>query len=196
MAPLVLTHPAAEIAFWVTVGLWAIGERILDIRTLLSGAWRARQDRLSSLWITVGGIGGFVFAIVLAALGALSLPAPLICLVVGLIIAWAGMLLRLWAVLTLGVSFTTKVVVRPQQRLITSGPYRLVRHPSYLGLLILFLGLGLSLGDLAGLVALVVLPAIGIVIRISVEEGALSAAFGDRYTDYCKGRARVIPRVW
>jgi protein-S-isoprenylcysteine O-methyltransferase Ste14 len=196
VAPLILSHPAAEIAFWVTVGLWAIGERILDIRTLVSGAWRAKQDRLSSLWITVGGIGGFVFAIVLAVLGALSLPAPLICLAVGLTVAWAGMLLRLWAVLALGASFTTKVVVRSQQPLVTSGPYRLVRHPSYLGLLILFLGLGLSLGDLASVIALVVLPAIGIVVRISVEEVALKAVFGDRYTDYCKGRARVIPRVW
>ena len=100
----------------------------------------------------------------------------------GLVIAWAGMLLRLWAVRTLGGSFTTTVVVRPEQAIIATGPYRYVRHPSYLGLLILFLGLGLTLGDLASAVAIVVLPAIALVWRIRVEEAALRAGLGSTST--------------
>ena len=196
MTPLVFSQPAAEILFGVTVGTWVIGERILTFLDLRSGAWRTRQDRGSYLWVTAGVTGGFGLAIALAYRHALSLPGPVVWLALGLVVAWAGMLFRLWAVLALGGSFTTKVLVRSEQRVVATGPYRLVRHPSYLGLLILLLGLGLVLGDLAGAVALVVLPAIGLVKRITVEEAALCAGLGDRYIEYCSGRARLIPAIW
>lgn len=72
----------------------------------------------------------------------------------------------------------------------------LVRHPSYLGVLILLFGLGLALGDLASALAMVVLPTMGLLWRIRVEEAALRAGLGDRYIEYCKGRARLIPGLW
>lgn len=109
--------------------------------------------------------------------------------------AWVGMLLRAWAVVTLGRSYTTNVAARSDQRVVTSGPYRLVRHPAYLGLLILLLGFGLSLGDLASAVVLVVLPTIAIVRRIVVEEAALQAGLGDSYIEYCGSHSRLIPGV-
>lgn len=196
MPPLVSSPSAAAIPFWLTVVIWAAGERILSLRDLRSGAWRGKQDRGSYLWVAGGTIGGFGIAYALASRHVLSLPAPMVWLVLGLVIAWGGMLLRLWAVLTLGRSFTTIVVVRPEQRVVTTGPYRLVRHPSYLGLLVLLLGLGLALGDLAGAVALVVLPAIGLARRIVVEEVALRSGLGDAYREYCSGRARLVPGVW
>ena len=105
------------------------------------------------------------------------------------------MLLRGWAVLTLGRSFTTVVVVRPEQEIIAAGPYRYLRHPSYLGPLILLFGLGLTLGGLASAMALVVLPAIVLVWRIGVEEAVLRAELGSSYAEYCKGRARLIPGI-
>jgi protein-S-isoprenylcysteine O-methyltransferase Ste14 len=106
------------------------------------------------------------------------------------------MLLRLWAVLTLGRLFTTTVVVRHEQEVVTSGPYRIVRHPSYLGVMILLAGFGLSLGDLASVAVMVVLPAMGLMQRIRVEEAALRAGLGARYVEYCRGRSRLIPRIW
>jgi protein-S-isoprenylcysteine O-methyltransferase Ste14 len=88
------------------------------------------------------------------------------------------MLLRWWAVLTLGHCFTTKVMVVQEQRVISSGPYRMVRHPSYLGVLILFLGLGAALGSLASAVVMVVLPAIGLVTDQGGGSGAVRRARG------------------
>lgn len=120
----------------------------------------------------------------------------MVWVVLGLVVACAGMLLRLWAVLTLGRSFTTRVQVRSEQQVVTKGPYRVVRHPSYLGLLVLFLGLGFSLGDLASAAALVLLPTIGLVRRIAVEGAALRTGLGERYVEYSKGRSRLIPGVW
>lgn len=196
MTTLPHSAPAGMIAYWGTVVVWAVGERVLSFRDLRSGAWRSGQDRSSVLWVVLGIVGGFAAAIVLASRQALSLPDPPVWLLLGLVLAWAGLLLRLWAVVTLGRSFTTTVQVRPGQQVVATGPYRLVRHPSYLGLLVLFLGLGLGLGDLAGAVVLVVLPALALVRRIQVEEAALRAGLGDRYDDYAAGRARLLPRVW
>jgi protein-S-isoprenylcysteine O-methyltransferase Ste14 len=196
VTPLVLSEPPAEIPDWLTVVIWAVGERLLTFHDIRARVWRSRHDRGSHLWIVGGVAGGFLVAVALASRDVLALPAPAVYLVIGLVLAWVGMLLRLWAVLTLGRSFTTVVLVRADQRVITSGPYRLVRHPSYLGLLILFLGLGLGLGDLAGGAALVVLPPIALVNRIMVEEAALRGRLGDSYVEYSKSRARLISGVW
>lgn len=196
MAPLAFSRLAAELPFWLTMGVWAVGERILDFRSIRSGAWRSRQDRGSSVGLVVTMVVGLLAAIAIADWRRLELPEPWIWLILGLVIAWAGLLLRLWAVLTLGRSFTTAVVVRSDQRVVTTGPYKLVRHPSYLGLLILFLGFGLALGNPLSPLVLVVLPAIGLIRRISVEERALRGELGDEYAGYCDGRSRLVPGIW
>jgi protein-S-isoprenylcysteine O-methyltransferase Ste14 len=196
MPPLFVSEPSVKLAWAVTVGIWVVGERILTFRDLRSGAWKSRQDRGSYFWVVTGVVGGFGVALLLAYRGVLILPAPTVWLVLGLVVAWAGLLLRLWAVLALGQSFTTTVMVKSEQQVVATGPYRLVRHPSYLGLLVLFLGLGLALGDVASAAVLVVLPAIGLVRRIEVEETALRTGLGDAYVEYARGRARLIPRIW
>ncbi len=196
MAPLVFSQTPAVVAFSVTVGVWMIGERVLTLRDFRTGAWRAKQDAGSYLWITAGVVAGFLAGVYFADRQVLSLPDPFAWLVAGLVIAWAGLALRLWAVLALGRSFTTKVQVTAEQRLVTTGPYKLVRHPSYLGLMILLVGIGLALGDLASVAALLVLPAIGLVRRITIEEAALRAAMGESYVAYSVGRARLIPGLW
>jgi len=193
---LVLSEPAASSPFWLTVGLWAVGERVLTFRDFRSGAWKSRQDAGSQVAIAVCFAIGFFAALGLASVNELGLPEPAVWLLVGLVIGWAGMLFRLWAVLTLGRLFTISVVVRPEQKVVTGGPYRFVRHPSYLGLLVLFFGLGLAMGSLASAMVMVVVPGIGLLWRIRVEEAALRAGLGDSYVEYCRGRARLIPGVW
>lgn len=196
MTPLVYSDRIAEIAFWSTVGIWAVGERVLSFRDIRSGAWRSGQDRGSLVVLVVAVIAGFLAAVTLPARHVPPLPVPWLWLALGLAIAWSGMLLRAWAVVTLGRSFTTAVVVRSEQRVVASGPYRLVRHPSYLGLLIFFLGFGLGFGNVLSPVVLVAFSAVGLVYRITVEEAALRRELGDRYDSYAVGRARLLPRIW
>jgi len=62
--------------------------------------------------------------------------------------------------------------------------------------MITLFGLGLALGNLASIVAMVILPAIGFVRRITIEEATLSNSLGTSYVDYCQGRARLIPGIW
>jgi protein-S-isoprenylcysteine O-methyltransferase Ste14 len=79
---------------------------------------------------------------------------------------------------------------------IRSGPYRLLRHPSYTGILLALLGIGLALGTWLGLLAVIVLPLIGVLIRIRVEESVLIDALGQEYVSYAAETRRLIPGVW
>jgi protein-S-isoprenylcysteine O-methyltransferase Ste14 len=184
-------------SFWATVGVWGVGERVLTLhRDLHAKAWRSKVDAGSYYWVLGGVIGGLAGGVALATVGILRLPGSVPWLVMGLAIAWAGMLLRWWAVLTLAELFTTKVMVQKDQIVVSSGPYGFVRHPSYLGLLVLFFGLGLVLSSPASAAVMVAIPAVGIVKRVRVEEAALVAGLGTGYSRYCEGRARLLPGVW
>ncbi len=114
----------------------------------------------------------------------------------GELVFLAGLALRYWAVLTLGRFFKVTVSIQAGHRVVRSGPYRVLRHPSYTGVLAILLGLGLILGTWIGLAALIVLPLIGVLIRIRVEERVLLDALGDEYASYAAATKRLVPGVW
>ncbi|MDQ5825405.1 MAG: isoprenylcysteine carboxylmethyltransferase family protein [Chloroflexota bacterium] len=109
----------------------------------------------------------------------------------GLGVMFLGLALRVFSILWLGPMFTRFVQILPGHRLVTSGPYRFVRHPSYSGLLLFFTGLGIALGDGLSVAIMAVVPALGVLYRIRVEEEALLGAFGQEYRAYM-GRVRGL----
>jgi protein-S-isoprenylcysteine O-methyltransferase Ste14 len=108
----------------------------------------------------------------------------------------AGLCLRQWAILVLGRFFTVDVRVHSNQVVVARGPYRWVRHPSYSGLIVFFVGVGLALSDWASLIVLALLPTAGLLVRIGSEERALLAALGEEYRRYAAARRRLFPGVW
>jgi protein-S-isoprenylcysteine O-methyltransferase Ste14 len=108
----------------------------------------------------------------------------------------AGIAVRQWAVALLGKFFTTDVRVHSDQTVVETGPYRWLRHPSYTGLLMTLVGVGLALGNWASLAVVVVLPLAGLVVRIRVEERALLDGLGEPYRRFAQSRARLIPGLW
>ena len=114
----------------------------------------------------------------------------------GVILMWAGLALRIWAVWVLGGAFRTTVEVHAGQRVVDRGPYRWVRHPSYSGLLLIAAGLGLATGNWLSLALLLVLPLLALLRRIQVEETVLVSALGPPYVDYRKRTKRLIPGLW
>jgi protein-S-isoprenylcysteine O-methyltransferase Ste14 len=114
----------------------------------------------------------------------------------GLVLLWCGIGLRVWSFRTLGRLFTFTVQTSPGQPVIARGPYRLVRHPSYLGMLLAVLGLGLLIGNWLSLVLLTTCATCGLVYRIHVEEQALVRSMGDDYRDYARTHKRLVPFVW
>jgi protein-S-isoprenylcysteine O-methyltransferase Ste14 len=125
-----------------------------------------------------------------------SLSARWPLFVVGLVLMALGIFIRQWAVFTLGRFFTADVRVHPGQTVVERGPYRWVRHPSYSGLLIFFVGLGVALSNWLSLLVLAVVPAAGLLIRIRSEERALLAALGDDYRRYAATHRRLFPGIW
>jgi protein-S-isoprenylcysteine O-methyltransferase len=114
---------------------------------------------------------------------------------VALIFFACGLAIRWWAVITLGKFFTVDVATHDDHALVSTGPFRFVRHPSYTGLLLTFLGFGVSLGNLASLAVLIVPIAATLGYRMHVEEAALHRALGASYEAYCARTKRLIPGV-
>jgi protein-S-isoprenylcysteine O-methyltransferase Ste14 len=114
----------------------------------------------------------------------------------GLSIMLLGFGLRIWAVATLGASFRTTVETHAEQRVEKRGPYRLVRHPSYSGLLLMCLGYGIAVQNLLSLAFAFILPLIAILYRIRIEEAALISSIGSEYEEYRRSTKKLIPWVW
>ena len=117
-------------------------------------------------------------------------------LVLGLAIAWLGVLLRVWAVWSLGRFFQRDVMIQKDHVVWRGGPYRLLRHPAYTGTLISYLGFGLAIGSWVGALVFVAVVAAGYIPRIRVEEAELTRALGDSYRDYARTTARLVPGLW
>ncbi len=113
---------------------------------------------------------------------------------VGLFVA--GLLLRWWAIITLGRFFTMDVTIEKDHELVERGPFHMVRHPSYTGVLLAFAGLALTLGNWAVLLVILVPIGAAFIHRMNVEENALSSALGPQYTDYMRRTKRLVPFIY
>ncbi|HJZ34082.1 MAG TPA: isoprenylcysteine carboxylmethyltransferase family protein [Xanthobacteraceae bacterium] len=113
----------------------------------------------------------------------------------GVILFAVGGALRIWPVYVLGNRFSGLVAIQPGHTLVTTGIYGVIRHPSYLGMLINALGWGLAFRSWAGvLLAALLLPLVAA--RIRSEEALLRAQFGAEYDAYCARTSRLIPGVF
>ena len=198
MAPLFAQDPLA-LGVWVAGLLtWRVLEAIVDLRTVRQrrGGLR-RQDRGSRLLLLClilgGGFLGVLVAVKVPATAITAAPTVLPWL--GVLLLFAGMALRLQAIVLLGPFFTTTVAIAPGQTVIERGPYRCIRHPCYTGLLLILLGLSLGLANWLSLLTIMGCAMIGLAYRIRVEETALREGFGQRYREYARRTKRLIPRV-
>jgi protein-S-isoprenylcysteine O-methyltransferase Ste14 len=108
----------------------------------------------------------------------------------------AGLTVRIVAILTLGKWFSANVTTHAAQTIQRKGLYRYVRHPSYLGMEIIFFAIGLHTHDWACMAAALIPTTLAVLYRIHVEEAALLAAFGGEYAEYMRTTKRLIPGVY
>ena len=113
----------------------------------------------------------------------------------GVILFTAGGALRIWPVFVLGKRFSGLVAIQSGHTLVTNGVYGVVRHPSYLGLLIGSLGWSLAFRSGVGVILTLLLVA-PLISRIGAEENLLRSHFGDEYSAYCFRTWRLVPGIY
>jgi protein-S-isoprenylcysteine O-methyltransferase len=184
------------ILVYILAGVFGISELLLSLskRSNDKAASRDRQS-LTLIWVVIGIAMFFGFG--LARVGpdlAPSMAQPLY--IAGIVLTIAGIALRWFAIYWLGRWFTVNVAIAEDQKLIDTGPYRYVRHPSYTGALLAFLGITLCIGKIVSLL-IIMLPVIAVFSwRIHVEEAVLAHAFGARWQAYAARTRRLIPGVY
>jgi protein-S-isoprenylcysteine O-methyltransferase Ste14 len=184
------------IVFFIVWLIWFLSEILLNrlLRANKSDKQGVDKGSIRIIWITIG------IANTLAILSAIFLKFP-ICHklwvpVLGLTLIILGMIIRFFAIYSLGGYFTVDVTIRENHKIKQDGIYKLIRHPSYSGSLLSFIGFGLSLNNWFSLVIVTILITGVMIYRISIEEKVLIDQFGQAYIDYKSHSFRLIPWIY
>jgi protein-S-isoprenylcysteine O-methyltransferase len=177
--------------------VYLISELLLTATRRSRSRAGTKQNRSTLLGVWLVILVGVVAGIYLAKYcPAAALPDARKFAFAGVALFVAGLFLRWWAIITLGRFFTVDVTIEKDHELVERGPFRMVRHPSYTGVLMAFMGFALSLGNWAALLVILLPITAAFVHRMNVEEDALSRAFGLKYTDYMQRTKRLVPFVY
>lgn len=178
----------------LVIALFPISEVALGLikRSRRRSAQSEDKGSLRLLWVCI------VLGVVLA-FAARRIPSahvtvsPSVVYLVALALMVFGLVVRWAAILTLGRLFTVDVAIHADHEVVQTGLYRLVRHPSYTGLLIAFLGFGVSFSNWLSILVLLAPITLGVLYRVKKEEDALLRSLGPAYAAYCARTKRFIP---
>ena len=156
-----------------------------------------KSDDKKSIWILSICIAiGYVFSFSIGAtkLGRIYYWDTMF--LIGIIMIIIGLTLRILAIHTLQKQFTFTVAKIENHELIQSGLYKKIRHPGYLGQLIIFLGISTSLSNVLSIVCMMIPVLVGYSYRIRIEETFMEKQLGQNYIDYQKTTTRLIPKIY
>jgi protein-S-isoprenylcysteine O-methyltransferase Ste14 len=177
--------------------IYFLSELLLTVTRRSRTRTGTKQDRstLRVLWIVIMiSIGAGVF--VAGNWRAGALPHGRMFANAGVVLFAAGLIFRWWAIMTLGRFFTVDVTIEKDHELVERGPFRVVRHPSYTGVLLAFVGFALTLRNWLSFLVILLPIFVAFVRRMNVEEEALQRALGDEYVAYIRRTKRLIPGVY
>lgn len=159
---------------------------------------RRAYHRALQLGATALLFGGFLllFDRALPGQGLRVTPADAVFGALGLALTLAGIAFAIWARLVLGRNWSGVVMgVREGHELVRTGPYAIVRHPIYTGLILAMVGTAFTVGTLPGYLG-VAAGLAGILLRVSIEERLMAAEFGDAHAAYRQRTRKLVPFVW
>jgi protein-S-isoprenylcysteine O-methyltransferase len=177
------------------LGAWLLLEVVLRNGNE-ARSWRADDADRSSTRLIVGTyVVAFAGPIVLdlSGLGAIT-PNSMVAWV-GIAVGAVGLAVRIWSMRILGRDYTRSLRTRGEQTLIETGPYRAIRHPGYLGSILVWTGSRLAVNWLIAVLTAVLLLAV-YCYRISAEEHMLEEHFGEAYLSYETRTWRLVPLLW
>ena len=180
----------------VVSATWVASELILVVFRR-SGSTAQKRDAGSVVWTNVVSYSSAALGVTVGLAGPGSIePTRLFFPWLGVGLMLSGMAIRWTAILTLRRFFTVDVAIHSDQRIVQTGLYRVIRHPSYTGMIISFVGLGIAFDNWISILLIVIPVAVAIIKRIEIEEKALLDAFGEEYARYSRSTRRLIPWVY
>jgi len=190
----VLTSDLAEALFTFVYFLIILTEIIGGIivpRVRRHGTEIKKKERGSGRLISVSVVVSFIVAYFLALSGITLMPSWVFYL--GISIMIFGIMVRQWSIAVLGRFFSPTIGVQEGQKVVDRGPYRLVRHPSYTGILLILVGVGLAFQSLAAILVILLIFSVAYGYRMNEEEKVLTLELGEEYVKYAKRTKRLIP---
>jgi protein-S-isoprenylcysteine O-methyltransferase len=181
----------------VLVAAWPVAEMIFGALRRARGEGVEVRDRgsMGRLWFVIAAANTLAaYAARLPQFRMSGDAAMRHALALALIVG--GLTLRVIAIVVLGKFFTVNVAVHEGQHVVRAGPYRWLRHPSYTGALLAFVGLGVLMGSWLSLAIIMVLIGAVFLHRVRIEEEVLLSELGDEYRAYCRETRRLIPFVY
>lgn len=154
------------------------------------------SDKLTILIILLMSSASVLFSVIEWAYFSDTSSSLIVLDVAGIILLLTGIGIRIWAIQTLGKHFTATVTLTDDHQVITKGPYRFVRHPSYLGAFLAIIGAAVFLNSILATLFAAVCMSIAYYFRINVEEKMLSSYFGKSYESYKLRTKMFIPFLW
>jgi protein-S-isoprenylcysteine O-methyltransferase Ste14 len=192
----IFTSNYAAIGFVIALACFFVCEQIgamIIPRIRRGGAKVQRRNVVSNIMVYFSWAAVFGFSIVFAKMGIALLPDWVYY--IGITLMLAGIAFRQWAIAVLGRYFSGVIGVQKEQKVVESGPYRLIRHPSYTGVLIFYAGMGLAVQSCAAILVGITIFGIVYGYRIFVEEKVLISQLGTSYVEYMKRTKRLIPYI-
>lgn len=178
------------------VAIWLASEIFLN-RIFRSGpVEKQKADRKSLLWIWVTIMATLPLGSFVAEHTAAPITSYAYFSKFGIAMIVSGMLFRFYSIYTLGHYFTVDVTIRDDHRIVQHGVYKYLRHPSYLGSLISFVGNGIAMNNYIAFLITVLPVSAAFLYRMYVEEKVLINNFGEEYLQYKKHTWRLIPFVF
>ncbi len=182
-----------SIAMIVISSLWLLSEVLINIltRSKKSGAVSYDKNSVSVIWVVI------ILSITIGIFIAFSFPRfSEVKYFSGILLIIVGIAIRFIAIFSLKSYFNANVAIHHDHKLKTDGIYKQIRHPSYSGSLLTFLGMVLTLGNWISLLV-IVLPVLCVFLyRINIEERALMNNFKEEYLEYQKRTKKLIPYVY
>jgi len=181
------------VAYLILVVYYAITENRRKGQTFKGGTVDQASTRFLSLAVAIS----IILVIVANALNYFELGVTVDVIGwLGIVVMLCGITLRAWAFHTLGRFYTRTLRISVDQRVVQEGPYKHVRHPGYLGVILLWVGAGLATVNWIVAVLVTFTFIVAYRYRINVEERMLMASFGEEYAAYKEHTWRLIPLIW
>ena len=185
-----------NLLFTITYIVWVLSEIVLNriLRPKSSDKKNADKGSLMFLWATI--IVSITLSVFIANNTYLPILLNPVIQYVGLAMIYVGIAIRIIAIVSLGQFFTVFVTIRESHKLKKDGIYKYLRHPSYSGSLLSFIGLGLTMNNWISLLLISLSIIIAFIFRINIEEKVLIEQFGSEYLEYKKVTRGLIPFIF